>query len=140
MAGFRVAGEQNVLTRDEVHAAATATEERAMFVAPCPCLVTKIEYSPDVATTGDNTNTTNLAIVNKGAAGAGATQVAAKALPTGTNLVAFDAHTIALVGAAIIAAGGIALAEGDVLTVQYTKVGTGVLVGPGTFQFYFVRT
>lgn len=140
MAGYRQAGENNVLTRDEVHAAATATEERGMFTAPCACRVTNIDYVPDVATTGDNTNTTNIAVINKGAAGVGATSVAAKALPTGTNLVAFDSHALALVGAAIIAAGGIDLAEGDVLTVQYTKVGTGVLVGPGVFQFRFVRT
>lgn len=138
MSGHRPAHETHVQKADAVHAAATATEERTLFVATRKCRVLGIEGSSDVAVTGDNTNTTNLNAVLKGAAGVGATVVASLALPTGVNLVAFDQFALALVGAAIIAAGGIDMNEGDTLTIQYVKVGTGVLVGPVLWQVDYI--
>lgn len=138
MAGNRPAHETHAQKSDAVHAAATATEERALFTATRKCRVLGIEGQPDVATTGDNTNTTNLNVKLKGAAGAGTTIVASFPLPTGTNLVAFDQFAFALVGAAIIAAGGIDMNEGDTLSIEYVKVGTGVLVGPVLWQVDYI--
>jgi hypothetical protein len=138
MAGNRPAHETHAQSAHAQHAAATATEEQRLFVATRKCRVTSIEGISDIAVTGDNTNTTNLDVVNKGAAGAGTTVVASLALPTGVNLVAFQKFALALVGAAIIAAGGIDLNEGDVLTIKYTKVGTGVAVGPCLWQVDYV--
>jgi len=109
-----------------VHAAATATEERTVFSAPCACRVRAFSIVSDIAVTGDNTNTTNLNVKNKGAAGVGTTVVATLNLPTGTNLVAFDENAIPLA-----AAGAFAMVEGDTLTLEFVKVGTGVAIGPG---------
>jgi len=126
MAGRREGTENTDRIVLAVHAAATATEERTVFSAPCPCRVRAVELVSDIAVTGDNTNTTNINIKNKGAAGVGTTVVATQNLPTGTNLVAFDAQNVALA-----AAGPFAMAEGDTLTIEFVKVGTGVAVGPG---------
>lgn len=104
------------------HAAATATESRALFVAPRACKVTAVSIVPDAAATGDNTNTTNIDIINAGSAGAGTTSIAALPLPTGTNLVALDETAITTTTTA--------LAAGDVLSIKFTKVGTGLAVGP----------
>lgn len=135
MGGFRQAQEYNQAFRDAVHAAATATEERDIFVAPLKCRVVGIEFVSDVAVTGDNTNTTNVNIVNKGAAGVGTTEVANKDFPTGTNAVAHDRNEVPLNATYV---NGVDMAEGDTLTVQYEKVGTGVLIGPSLFQVDFV--
>ncbi len=116
-----------------VHAAATATEQRAAFHAPRACVVTGVCIIPDVASTGDNTNTTNLNIVNKGAAGAGTTEVGNLDLALATDLVAYDKKVIPL--NATYLTSGVAMAAGDVLNIQFEKVGTGVLVGPGLVEF-----
>jgi hypothetical protein len=135
MGGFRQAQEYNQAFHDAVHAAATATEQRVIFIAPCKCRVTGVEISSDVAVTGDNTNTTNLNIVNKGAAGAGTTEVANLDPVTGVNLAAFDAVAIPLNATYL---NGVDMAEGDVLTIQYEKVASGVLIGPSHIQVDFV--
>src|SRR4051794_40116430 len=129
MAGNRPAHETHAQVGHAQHAAATATEEQRLFIATRKCRVLAIEGISDIAVTGDATNSTTLNVVNKGANGAGAPVVAALVLTTGVNLVAFQKFALALVGAAIIAAGGIDLNEGDTLTLQYVKVGTGVAVG-----------
>lgn len=108
------------------HAAATATEERTIFSAPCACRVRAFTIVSDIAVTGDNTNTTNLNVKNKGASGAGTTVVAALPLPTGVNLVAFDETAIPLSSGATFT-----MIEGDTLTLEFVKVGTGVAIGPG---------
>lgn len=107
-----------------IHAAATATEERGIFAAPCALRVRAITITSDIAVTGDTTNTTNLAVRNKGAAGVGTTSVAALALPTGVNLVAFDEKDVPLTAP-------FTMAEGDTLNFEFVKVGTGVAIGPG---------
>jgi hypothetical protein len=135
MGGYRSAQEYSEKYRDAVHAAATATEQRAAFVAPVKCRVVAIEFVSDAAITGDNTNTTNVNIVNKGAAGVGTTEVANKDYPTGASAVALDANAIPL---NTTYANGVDLNEGDVLAVEYEKVGTGVLIGPSLFQFDWI--
>lgn len=115
-------GEKYELVPLAVHAAATATEARVLFTAPRACKITNVSVTPDVASTGDNTNTTNLNIINKGAAGAGTTEIGNLDLATGTDLVAYDEKAITITATA--------LAEGDVVAIQFEKVGTGVLVGP----------
>jgi hypothetical protein len=107
-----------------VHAAATATEERTILSAPCALRVRAVTITSDIAVTGDNTNTTNLALRNKGAAGVGTTSVGAKAFPTGTNAIAFDENDIPLTAP-------FTMAEGDTLNLEFVKVGTGVAIGPG---------
>lgn len=106
------------------HAAATATEERALFTAPVKCRIVAASIVADAAATGDNTNTTNLHLVNKGAAGVGATALADLNLPLGVNLVAFDEFAFTMLTT------GLDLAEGDTVTLQFQKVGTGLNIGP----------
>lgn len=104
-------------------AAGTATSSFSIFTAPCPCRVRAVTFTPDVATTGNNSNTKNLNVVNKGASGAGTTEIGNLDLLTGVNLVAFDETNIPITATA--------LAEGDVLALQVEQVGTGVAVGGG---------
>jgi hypothetical protein len=127
MPGYRPSGEYAAQASHAQHAAATATETRAIFTAPCACRVRAVRATPHAASTGDNTNTTFLNLVNKGAAGAGTTEVGNKDLTTGVNLAAHDETSIPL--NATFAA-GVSMAEGDVLGLEYEKVGTGVAVGP----------
>lgn len=115
-----------------VHAAATATEARAIFTAPRACKITGVSFTPDVASTGDNTNTTYLNVINKGASGSGTTEIGNLDLATGTNLTAFDEQAITITATS--------LAEGDVVALQFEKVGTGVLVGPGVVNVTWYPT
>ena len=113
------------VARIPAHLAATATEEWPVFRAPFACTLKKLDIVPQAAVTGDNTNRTNLNIVNKGNAGSGTTEVANLDLATGTNLTAFDSTNIPL---NTTYASGVTLAEGDVVTIQQEKIGTGVNV------------
>lgn len=116
-----------------VHAAATATEARAVFTAPRACVITGVSLTPDVASTGDATNTTNLNLINKGTDGSGTTEIGNLDLAAGVNLVAFDEKAIPLTGSG-------ALVAGAVLALQFEKVGTGVLVGPGIVKVAWYPT
>ena len=107
------------------HAAATATEQWPCFFAPFPCIVTGCKVVPQTAATGDNTNTTNLNLISKGAAGSGTTELANLDLVTGVNLTAYADSSLTVTGTLAQRT----LAEGDVLTLQHEKVGTGVAVG-----------
>ena len=137
MGGFRQAQEYSAHYRDAVHAAATATEERTLFIAPCKCRVTGIEIASDVAVTGDGTNTTNVNVQYKGAAGVGTTEVANKDFGAGVNAIAFDNVAIPL---NTTYANGVDMAEGDTLSIIFEKVGTGgtVLIGPSAISIDYV--
>lgn len=114
--------------------AATATEAHPIFVAPfrCKIPVDGVNFVPQAAVTGDNSNTKNLNVVNKGAAGAGTTEVGHKDLTTGVDLVAFDKTAITLTAATVLEAG-------DVLALQVEKVGTGVLLPNLHFEISFKK-
>lgn len=116
-------------------AAATATQKDPIFTAPCKCRVTRVAVTPQAASTGDNTNTKNLNILNAGSDGTGTTEVGNKDLVTGTNLVALDETVVPL---NTTYANGVDLSEGDVLALQTEKVGTGVAVGPFLVSVDFV--
>lgn len=113
-------------TKVVAHAAATATEQWPIFRAPVACTVKKVTVVPQAAATGDNTNTTNLNIINKGSAGAGTTEIGNLDPVTGVNLVAFDDTNIPFNATYLVP--GVTLAEGDTLTLQHEKVGTGLLI------------
>jgi hypothetical protein len=108
-------------------AAATTTESHPLFVAPQKCRVTLVDIIPQAAVTGDNSNTKKLNIINKGSAGSGSTEVGNLDLTTGVNLVAHDLKNIPL-NATYIDPIGVEMAAGDVLAVEYEKVGNGVLI------------
>ncbi|MBK8233017.1 MAG: hypothetical protein IPK72_21140 [Candidatus Eisenbacteria bacterium] len=119
-----LSGVHKSLVKVPAHAAATATEQWPVFFAPFPCIVTGCKIVPQAAATGDNTNTTNLNLVNKGAAGSGTTELANLDPVTGTNLTAFADSSLTVTGSLA----NRTLAEGDVLTLQHEKVGTGLAI------------
>lgn len=105
----------------EAVAAGDATEEQVIFVAPFDCILESVSITADAAVTGNNTNTKNLNVVNKGSAGVGSTELANLDLATGTDLVAADEKSLGTVASNT-------LAEGDVVALEIEKVGTGVAI------------
>lgn len=101
-------------------AAAATTEAHPFFVAPFPCVVTGVGITPQAAVTGDNTDTKNLNVDNKGPTGALSTEIGNLDLVLATDLVAFDEQAITITETE--------LAKGDVLALEYEQVGTGVLI------------
>lgn len=79
-------------------AAAGADTTQVIGLAPYAGKVTAVEYIPDAAVVGANTNTRTLAVVNGGQAGAGSTSVASLALASGTNLTSEAQNAITLSG------------------------------------------
>lgn len=107
-----------------------ANETSTVCKAPFAGTVTAVSYVPDTAITGADTNTRKVALVNKGQSGAGSTQVASLQFNSGTNGVAFDESALALSGTPA----NLVVAEGDVLALASTAVGTG-LADPGGTLF-----
>jgi hypothetical protein len=125
-----LAGDFYVLTGKELeHLAATATETRAIWTAPCNCVITGCSVVNPAAVTGNDTNSTNLNLLDAGAAGTGTTEIGNLDLATGTNLVA-NVPSALTVTATVLTAG-------DVVKVQYEKVGTGLLL---TAEHFFQIT
>lgn len=113
-----------------------ATDSFALGKAPVAGTVTAVTYTPDAASTGDNTNKRVYTVVNKGLTGVGTVVVATLDLITGVNLVAFDekAYTLSVV------AGATTLVAGDVLAFVSTFAGTGLVDPGGTVEITISRT
>ncbi|NUO19954.1 hypothetical protein HUU59_10945 [bacterium] len=112
-------------------AADAATIAFPVFRAPVACVVKKIEFVPNAAFTGHDTNRKNLNIIYKGADGStGAAEVANLDLTAtpAVNLVAFDAKNIPLNATYV---NGVTMAEGDVLAFEIEDAGTSPAFGPG---------
>lgn len=108
------------------HAAATATEAFPIFRAPWACKIVSVRVVPAAAATGDNTNRTNINLLNGGAAGTGTTELGNLDYATGTDAavgVTQDVYAPANPD------DGVALAAGDVLKLQYEKVASGLALG-----------
>jgi hypothetical protein len=125
MPGRRESAENTERVSFTQHAAATATEERGVFSAPCALRVRQIQLSSDVAITGDPTNSTTISFRNKALVGVGTTTVATLVVTTGVNFTAFDPKDIPITGSTFT------MAEGEQLNVEFVKVGTGLNVGAG---------
>lgn len=103
-----------------------ATDTFTLGPAPFDCKITSVTYTPEAASTGDNTHYRTYTLVNKGSAGAGTTVIATLALTTGVDLVASDekAATLSATAADLL------VTAGDVLAWVSTPTGNG-LVDPG---------
>lgn len=110
----------------------TFTLEPARFTGK----VTSVNYAPEAAATGDNTNARTFTLVNKGQSGAGTTVIATLALTTGVNLVAFDEKAFTLSATA----SDLLVTQGDVLALVSTHTGTGVVDPGGTVKVIGNRT
>lgn len=112
--------------QDNGVATANATDSFVAGEVRATGRVTEVTYTPEAASTGDNTNKRTYTLVNKGAAGSGSTVIATLDLVTGVNLTAFDekAATLSATAADLV------VTEGDILAWVSTYSGTG-LVDPG---------
>ncbi|MEU3665752.1 hypothetical protein [Streptomyces virginiae] len=108
----------------DVPAVSTAGNDDDSVVgqAPFDCTVTAVEYVPEAAITGADTNSRTVSLVNKGQAGSGSTTVASLALTNGVNATAYNERTITLSGTAA----NLVLAAGDTLQWRSIHVGTGI--------------
>ncbi|SOD80139.1 hypothetical protein SAMN06272781_6887 [Streptomyces sp. 1222.2] len=108
----------------DVPAVSTAGNDDDTVIAQAPfaCTVTSVQYVPEAAITGADTNSRTVSLVNKGAAGSGSTTVASLALTNGVNASANDEKTITLSATAA----NLVLAEGDTLQWRSIHVGTGI--------------
>lgn len=98
------------------HAAADATHKKEIFVADRACRVKKVDIYPSLGVTGADTNTTHLNVLH------GATEKANYDLILGNNL------TVNAKKALYAPATPLAVAAGELLSLQFEKVGTGLLV------------
>lgn len=108
----------------DVPAVSTAgnDDDTVIFQAPFDCTVTTVEYVPEAAITGADTNSRTLSLVNKGQAGSGSTTVATLALTSGVNATAYNERTVTLSGTAA----NLVLAAGDTVQWRSIHVGTGI--------------
>jgi len=108
----------------------------ALFRAPFAAIVSAVNFIANALLTGANTNTRSLAIVNKGQNGAGAVTVATLQFNNGINAPAFDETAITLSATAA----DLVVAEGDILALVSTHIGTGIADPGGLFSVKFART
>ena len=97
-------------------------DDTVIAQAPFDCTVTAVEYVPEAAITGADTNSRTVSLVNKGQAGSGTTTVASLALTNGVNATANNERTITLSATAA----NLVLAAGDTLQWRSIHVGTGI--------------
>jgi hypothetical protein len=106
---------------------AAADDSTVIGEAPFACTVTGVNYAPEAAITGANTDTRTITLVNRGQAGSGSTVVATLALTAGVNAAAYDDKGFTL----SVVAGATTLAAGDVLEWRSTHSGSTGLADPG---------
>lgn len=104
-------------------AAADATEEWPVFYAAQAVQIVAAYYIPSAAITGDDTNSFNLNLRNKGTDGSGTTEVGNVDFATGTDGVANDATSLGVTA--------FNMAAGEVLAAQREKIGTGLTMPDG---------
>ena len=108
----------------DVPAVSTAANDDDSVIAQAPfaCTVTSVQYVPEAAITGANTNTRFVSLVNKGQAGSGSATVATLQFDSGVNAAANDEKTVTLSGTPA----NLVLAAGDTLQWRSVHVGTGI--------------
>ena len=111
-------------------------DDTVLGQAPFACTVTSVQYVPEAAITGADTNSRAVSLVNKGQAGSGSTTVATLALTNGVNAAANDEKTITLSGTAA----NLALAAGDTLQWRSIHVGTGITDPGGVVRVTISRS
>jgi hypothetical protein len=111
-------------------------DDTVLGQAPFACTVTSVQYVPEAAITGADTNSRTVSLVNKGQAGSGSTTVATLALTNGVNAAANDEKTITLSGTAA----NLALAAGDTLQWRSIHVGTGITDPGGVVRVTISRS
>ena len=96
--------------------------------------LTDLEFIPESAVTGDDTNFFSLSLVNKGLLGVGAVVVSTiKDYTSGVNMVAFKPESLTdkLIAAAVV------VAPGEVLVLDKTETGSGLTLPNGKLTFRY---
>ncbi|MFI5803005.1 hypothetical protein [Streptomyces sp. NPDC051561] len=117
-------------------ATAGADDDTVTAQAPYAATVTRVEYVPETAITGADTNTRTLSLVNKGQAGSGSTTVAMLALTNGVTAAANNEKTIPLSGTPA----NLVLAAGDTLQWRSVHIGNGITDPGGLVRIHLNRT
>jgi hypothetical protein len=115
-------GDQTQTVYLPTHAAATATENYPIFSAPFDCTIQSVIITPALAVTGVDTNYTNINLINRGTAGTTTTELANYDLELGNDLAIMDEYSLYAPATAL------SVSDGNVLAIQFEKVGTGLLV------------
>lgn len=110
-------------------------EDTILAQAPFDCTVTAVEYVPEAAITGANTNTRAVSLVNKGQAGSGTTSVASLQFDSGVNAAGADEKPVPLSGTAA----NRNLAAGDTLLWRSLHIGTGITDPGGLARITITR-
>lgn len=113
---------------ENVPGMATAGTDDTIILSEAPFAgtVTGVTYTPDANITGAATNHRRVALINRGATGAGTTVIAELSYDTGINGVAGDEQALTL----SVVADATDVAAGDILAWFSDAVGTG-LADPG---------
>jgi hypothetical protein len=113
-----------------------ATKETALFVAPFDATIEKASLTlPMPPSRAQNTNSRTLSVINKGAAGAGTTEIASKAFVSTVNANAFDETAITLSGTAA----NLNVVAGDVIAFKSAHVGSGLADGGGLVKVVLAK-
>lgn len=108
---------------------AASTGVQVVARAPFACTVQSITFTPDSGVTADATNNATLQVTNR-TTGAGTTSVASVTTTTGFGMTAYTPATIAVSATAA----NLNLAAGDVISLDKTVGGTGVIIPAGLVE------
>lgn len=112
-------------------AANFATADIPIFVAPYACTVYDVDVFFGSNIVGDNSNSFNLNLMNRGVTGLGTTEVDNVDYASGTNATANVA--VALYDSTT----GLSLAVGNVLAIQRELVGSGIALPPSLVRITY---
>lgn len=126
----------HVIEADVPAVASPTSDDTITGQAPYACTVTRVEYVPETAITGADTNTRTLSLVNKGQAGSGSTTVATLALTNGVTAGANNERALTLSGTPA----NLVLAPGDTLLWRSVHTGTGIADPGGLVRIHLNRT
>ena len=109
------------VTAPIIHVASDATSDFPIFVAPYPCYIVNVFAHYQDAVTGADTNSQNINIDTRTAAGASAVEIANRDHANGVNAAENEVHQFTFTGTTAQRT----LTEGMIVMVEYEEVGTG---------------
>ena len=120
---YDVPGTRDKTVASPATAAADASTTYVIFEAPVNCKIEKVRVVPGAAVTGQDTNTKNLNLIDRGTNGAGATELANYDLTSGNDIgvAGYDLYS---------PASALSVSTGNQLGLQVEQVGAGMALSP----------
>ena len=115
-----IPGRHRATFRIPAHAAADPTTSHVIFAAPFSARIRKVALFFAADVTGQNTNTFNLNLVNRGTDGTGTTVLASRSYTAGVNESAYVESVL------YEPTNGLSVSAGTVLDLERELVGTGM--------------